>query len=461
MTELHDLTALELGALVRRREASPAELAEHFLAREDRFGAFVTTTPDLALERARALPVEGTSPLYGVPTAIKDLNLTAGVRTTFGSRVFADFVPDVSDNVVLAMEQAGLVSLGKTSTPEFGSPCYTEPDDLPPAVTPWDPTRMAGGSSGGAGAAVSARLVPLAQGSDGGGSIRIPASCCGLVGVKPTRGRISGGPMYGDPIGLSTSGPLARTVRDAAALLDVLAGRAVGDPFWAPEDARPFLAACERDPGRLRVARFSEPVIADAPVHPEVVAAWEDASRLLESLGHEVVDVAVPLPATAVPVFETAWAVLTALTVLPPGGEALTRPLTRWLTERGRAVSGPQVGLTIGELRRLAAGALVALAPYDAVLTPTLAQPPLPVGALRDDDDPAADFEAQKAFTPWTSAWNVTGMPAVSLPLHWTPDGLPVGVMLAGRPGEEALLLALSAQIEAARPWADRRPPGV
>lgn len=230
MTELHDLTALELGALVRRREASPAELAEHFLAREDRFGAFVTTTPDLALERARALPVEGTSPLYGVPTAIKDLNLTAGVRTTFGSRVFADFVPDVSDNVVLAMEQAGLVSLGKTSTPEFGSPCYTEPDDLPPAVTPWDPTRMAGGSSGGAGAAVSARLVPLAQGSDGGGSIRIPASCCGLVGVKPTRGRISGGPMYGDPIGLSTSGPLARTVRDAAALLDVLAGRAVGDP---------------------------------------------------------------------------------------------------------------------------------------------------------------------------------------------------------------------------------------
>ncbi|MCB0906744.1 MAG: amidase [Nocardioidaceae bacterium] len=460
MTELHDLTALELGALIRRREVSPPELVEHFLAREDAVGAFVTRTPELALERARALPAEGDSPLHGVPTAVKDLNLTAGVRTTFGSRVFADFVPDVSDNVVLAMEGAGLVSLGKTSTPEFGSPCYTEPDDRPPAVTPWDTTRMAGGSSGGAGAAVSARLVPLAQGSDGGGSIRIPASCCGIVGLKPTRGRISGGPMYGDPIGLSTSGPLARSVRDAAALLDVLAGHAVGDPFWAPEEAHPFLAACDRDPGRLRIARFVEPVIADAPVHREVVAAWEDASRLLESLGHEIVDVPVPLPASAVPVFETAWAVLTALTVLPPGGEALIRPLTRWLSERGRAVSGPEFGLTIGELRRLAAGALAVLAPYDAVLTPTLAQPPLPIGAIRDDDDPAADFEAQKAFTPWTSAWNVTGMPAVSLPLHWTADGLPVGVMLGGRPGEEALLLALSAQVEAARPWADRRPPG-
>jgi len=461
MTELHDLTALELGELVRRREASPVELAEHFLAREDAVGAFVTRTPELALERARALPPEGDSPLHGVPTAVKDLNLTAGVRTTFGSRVFADFVPEVSDQVVLAMERAGMVSLGKTSTPEFGSPCYTEPDDRPPAVTPWDTTRMAGGSSGGAGAAVSARLVPLAQGSDGGGSIRIPASCCGIFGLKPTRGRISGAPMYGDPIGLSTSGPLARTVRDAAALLDVLAGRAVGDPFWAPAAAEPFLASCDREPGRLRIARFVQPVIADAPVHAEVVTAWEDASRLLESLGHEIVDIDVPLPAAAVPVFETAWAVLTALTVLPPGGEALTRPLTRWLTERGQAVSGPEFGLTIGELRRLAAGALAALAPYDAVLTPTVAQPPLPVGALRNDDDPAADFEAQKAFTPWTSAWNVTGMPAVSLPLHWTPEGLPVGVMLAGRPAEEALLLSLSAQVEAARPWADRRPPGV
>jgi len=462
VAQLHDLTALEQGAAVRRGEVSPAELVDHYLARSDNVGAFVTRTPELARERATELgrSEAGDSPLWGVPTAIKDLNLTAGVRTTFGSPAFADFVPDVSDAVTLAIEDRGLISLGKTSTPEFGSPCYTEPEGLPPAVTPWDRTRMAGGSSGGAAAAVAAGLVPVAQGSDGGGSIRIPASCCGLVGLKPTRGRISGHPMYGDPVGLATSGSIARTVRDAAAMLDVLAGRRVGDPFWAPPPSETFLVACDREPGPLRIARFIEPVITDTPIHPECVQAWEDASALLSSLGHEVENIEVPLPRSAVPTFETCWAVLTALSAVPPEAEPLLRPLTRWLTERGRAVSGPDFGLAIGELRRVAAEALTRLASYDAVLTPTLAVPPLPVGAIRNDDDPAADFEAQKAFTPWTSAWNVTGMPAISLPLHWTPDGLPVGVMLAARPAEEELLLSLAAQVEAAAPWHDRRPPG-
>jgi amidase len=460
MAGWHDLSAVEQGALVRRGDVTPVELVEHYLARPDEVGAFVRLTPDLAIARARSLPRHGDSPLHGVPTALKDLNLTAGVPTTFGSPVFADFVPDVSDFVTQQVEAAGMVSLGKTSTPEFGSPCYTEPEGLPPAVTPWDRTRMAGGSSGGAAAAVAAGLVPVAQGSDGGGSIRIPASCCGLVGLKPTRGRISGAPMYGDPIGLGTSGPIARTVRDAAALLDVLAGRAVGDPFWAPSEAQSFLAACDREPGRLRVARFIQPIIAEAAVHPEVVTAYDDASALLERLGHRVEDVPVPLGHDAVPVFETCWAVLTALSVVPPEKEPLLRPLTRWLTERGRAVSAPEFGLAVGALRRHAAGALAALAPYDLVLTPTVAQPPLPVGALRNDDDPEADFEAQKAFTPWTSAWNVTGMPAISLPLHWTGDGLPVGVMLAARPAQEATLLAVSAQIESAADWSQRRPPG-
>ena len=462
MADLHDLTALEQAAAVRRGEVSAVELAEHHLARADRVGAFVTRTPELALARARALPRpdEGSTPLHGVPTAIKDLNLTAGVRTTFGSAAWADHVPDVSDAVVLAVEAGGLVSLGKTNTPEFGSPCYTEPDVAPPAVTPWDPSRTAGGSSGGAAAAVAAGLVPVAQGSDGGGSIRIPASCCGVVGLKPSRGRISGAPVYGDPVGLATAGPLSRTVRDAAAFLDVLAGRRVGDPSWAPPPSTSFLSACDRDPGRLRVARFLAPVITDSPVDPACAQAWEDASRLLESMGHDVEDVPVPLPPEAVPVFETCWSVLTALSAAPPGREGDLRPLTRWLSARGHAVTGPEFGLAIGEMRRLAAGALAALAPYDVVLTPTLATPPPLVGALRDDDDPAADFAAQKAFTPWTSAWNVTGMPAVSLPLHRTDDGLPVGVMLAARPAEEELLLALSARLEEAVPWAHRRPPG-
>ncbi len=458
MSELHDLTALEQGEAIRAGEVSSAELVAHYLERIDRLngdlGAFVTIAPE---PEPGAV---GDGPLAGVPTAIKDLQATAGVRTTFGSAIFADYVPEVSDEVVLRIEDAGMPSLGKTSTPEFGSPCYTEPEGSPPAVTPWDRTRMAGGSSGGAAAAVAAGLVPLAQGSDGGGSIRIPASCCGLVGLKPTRGRVSGAPMYGEVTGLAVVGPLARTVRDAAAFLDVLAGPAAGDPSWAPPPAESFLAMCDREPGRLRIGRLAIPVIADADVHPECLRAWEDASVLLESLGHEVVDIEPPMPREAVPVFETCWAVLTALSTVTLPGEALgmVRPLTRWLGDRGAEVSGPEFGLALGELRRIAARALIAVSAYDAVLTPTIAQPPLPVGALRDDADPAADFEAQKRFTPWTSMWNVTGSPAVSLPLHQTPDGLPVGVMLATAPADEATLLSLAAQIEAAVPWRDRHP---
>ncbi|WP_109507466.1 amidase [Nocardioides speluncae] len=473
MSELHHLTALEQADGLCAGEFSSADLVEHYLARIERFaslGAFVTVTGEQARERAANPLVEevalrpsrnqGSTRLAGVPTAIKDLNLTAGVPTRFGSAAMADFVPEISDEVTLRIEAAGLVSLGKTSTPEFGSPCYTEPEGAPPAVTPYDVTRGAGGSSGGAAVAVAAGLVPVAHGSDGGGSIRIPASCCGLVGLKPSRGRVSGAPMHGDPVGLVVSGALARTVRDAAAFLDVLAGKTAGDPFWAPPEAEPFLAACDREPGRLRIARFSTPVIAEVDVDPECLAAWENASRLLESLGHEIVDVPVPIDAeTALPAFETCWSVLTALAIVPPEREPLLRPLTRWLTDRGRAVNGPEFGLAIGELRRAAAGALTALAPYDAVLTPTLAAVPAPVGSLRDDADPAADFEAQKRFTPYTSAWNVTGMPAVSLPTHMSAEGLPVGVMLAARPAEEALLLSLAAQMEAAAPWHDVHPP--
>jgi amidase len=464
VSELHDLTALEQGAAIKAGSTSSVELVEHYLERAGRLngalGAYVTMTGDQARSRARSVSALG--PLAGVPTAIKDLNATAGVRTTYGSVLLAEHVPEASDELVLRIEAAGLLSLGKTNTPEFGSPCYTESAVAPPAVTPWDPSRMAGGSSGGAAAAVAGGLVGLAQGSDGGGSIRIPASCCGIVGLKPTRGRISGAPMYGEITGLATAGPLARTVRDAAALLDVMAGRAVGDPFWAPEAAQPFLACCDVEPGRLTIARFAVPVIAETEVDAECLAAWDDASRLLESLGHVVVDIDPPMPREAVPVFETCWAVLTALstTNLDQESRARLQPLTRWLGGLGEQVSGPDFGLALGELRRIAAATLAAVAPYDAVLTPTLAAPPLPVGALRNDDDPAADFEAQKRFTPWTSMWNVTGSPAVSLPLHQTPDGLPVGVMLAAAPAREDLLLRLAAQIEAAAPWIDRHPPG-
>ena len=462
MTELHDLTGLEQGAAVAAGEVSPIELVEHYLARPDDVGAFLTPTPDLARARARDLGArpDDAGPLWGVPTAIKDLTATAGVRTTFGSGAWADFVPTWSDHVVGKIEAGGLVSLGKTNAPELGSPCYTEPDVGPPAVTPWDRTRMAGGSSGGAAAAVAAGLVPLAHGSDGGGSIRIPASCCGIVGLKPSRGRVSSGPGYGDVVGLATSGPLGRTVRDVAAYLDVMAGPVPGDPHWAPPPSESFLAACGREPGRLRIARLATPIIADVPVDEECLKAYDVASALLASLGHELVDIASPIPESAVPAFEVYWATLAALQ--PPGGDpSRLRPLTTWLVERGAAASGFDLARAMVSLRQTAAEAVRVLAPYDAVLTPTLAQVPLPVGALRDDADPAADFEAQKAFTPWTSAWNVTGLPAISLPLHWAPGPLPVGVMLAGRPAGEEGLLALAAQVEEAVGGCTRRtPPG-
>lgn len=245
MSELHDLTALEQAAAIRSGETSTAELIAHCQERIARLnatlGAFVHVETVPAAEGARG-------PLAGVPTAIKDLNNTAGIPTEYGAEALRGNIPDFSDEVVLRIQRSGMPSLGKTATPEFGSPCYTEPAGHPPAVTPWDTTRMAGGSSGGAAAAVAGGLVPIAQGSDGGGSIRIPASCCGLVGLKPSRGRISAAPMYGEITGLATVGPIARTVRDAAAFLDVMAGRHVGDPFWLPDPEPSFLASADRDP---------------------------------------------------------------------------------------------------------------------------------------------------------------------------------------------------------------------
>jgi amidase len=469
VTELHDLTALEQASAVRARDVSSLELTEHYLARIDKLsdsvGAFITVTADLAREQARALDDEARrgewrSLLHGVPVPVKDLNLTAGVRTTFGSTVFADSVPEVDDHVVTLLRAAGTVLLGKTNTPEFGLPCYTENGIAPPARTPWDLERMAGGSSGGAGAAVAAGLAPVAHGNDGGGSVRIPASCCSLVGLKPSRGRVSSGPIKGDVSGLPVEGVLARTVRDAAAVLDVMAVPMPGDPYWAPPlpTGETFLSHADRTPGRLRVGRFATPIIADAPVHPEVVAAYEQASRLLESLGHDVEDVDLPFPPWVVGAFETVWTVLSTLMPVDPAREAELQPLTRHLRERGRSVDGSAFALAAIGLQVVARQVVVAASTYDVLLSPTLAQPPLPVGAISDATDPARDFDDNKRFTPFTALYNLTGQPAVSLPLGWTASGLPVGVMLAGRPAGEAALLAVAGQLEDAAPWHRRKP---
>jgi amidase len=476
VTELHELTALELGRAIAAKEVSPVEVAEHFLDRIDaydsRLGAFVTVTADLALSQAKEQEVlahEGrlTSPLAGVPVPIKDLNHVEGVPIAYGSAAYAGTIAPIDDNVVRRLKLAGTVCLGKTSTPEFGLPCYTETAIGPPARTPWDLSRGAGGSSGGAAAAVAAGLAPLAQGSDGGGSIRIPASSCGLFGLKPTRGRVSNGPLFGDVgPGLGVIGPIAWTVADAAALLDIMAGPEPGDPHWAPPlpAGETFAGHARHEPGRLRIARFRTPVVGRTEVHPECITAYDDASRLLEGLGHEIVDIEPPIPAEVVPSFEVVWSVLATLTPVPDGGESRLMPLTRHLRERGAPVTGTLFAQAVGAMQAVSRAAVGQLGGYDAVLTPTLADLPAPVGSLRNDADPVADFEAQKRFTPFTALWNVTGMPAVSLPLHHTapldgaPQGLPVGVMLAGRPAGEGPLLALAAQVEDAAPWSSRRP---
>jgi amidase len=470
MSQLHDLTAVEQAAAVRRREVSPVELVDHYLERVDRLdgslGAFVTVTDGQARSQAKeaeraVISGEDLPPLHGVPTAIKDLNLTAGVRTTLGSAAYADFVPPVDDHVVTLLRRAGTISLGKTNTPEFGLPCYTEPDVAPPARTPWDLGRLAGGSSGGAGAAVAAGLVPFAQASDGGGSVRIPSSVCGLFGIKVSRGRVSNGPVGGDTTGLSWNGPIARTVRDAAAMLDAMAVPMPGDPHWAPPlpPGETFLGWADREPGRLRVGRYSTPPVDGAEVHPDCRAAWESASELLASLGHEVEDIAPPFGNELVGLFETLWAVASYTAPVDPSREDQLKPLTRWMRERGRAVTGPQFTAALGQLQMASRHAIASTAAYDVVLTPTLAQPPRPVGWFTQAGDPAADFELQKKFTPFTATYNVTGQPAVSVPLYWNDEGLPIGVMLVGRPTDGATLISLSAQLEAARPWRDRHPP--
>ena len=471
MAALHDLSALDQAAAVRHREVSPSELVEHYLDRiatwSDAVGAYVTVTAELAREQARQAErtlretdVDDLPPLLGVPIAIKDLTDVARVRCTLGSAAFADRVATVDAHVVTLLRKAGTVILGKSNAAEFGTPCYTEPDVAPPARTPWDLSRSAGGSSGGAGAAVAAGLAPFAQGNDGGGSVRIPASVCGLVGLKVSRGRVSNGPVSGDVSGLAWHGPLTRTVRDAAAWLDATAVPMPGDPHWAPPlpASQTFLAAVDREPGQLRIARYADPVIVDETVDPSCLAAYDDATKLLLELGHRVDDVPAPGGASVVPAFETVWSVLSTLTPVPAADEAKLRPLTRWLRERGGRATGHEYALAMATLQAAARRILVDLLGYDAVLTPTLAMPPVAVGALRDDADPARDFDNQKRFTPFTSVANLTGQPAITLPLGVTPTGLPIGVMLAGRPAGEAGLLALAGQLETARPWIDRHP---
>jgi amidase len=470
------MTVLDQVAAIRDGELSPVEITDHYLDRIDRLneqtGAFYTVTADLAREQAQVaekLAAESRRvgdggaelpALNGVPIPIKDLNMVAGVRVTYGCAIFADNVADRDDNVVAELRKAGIVITGKTAAPEFGLPCYTETRIGPPARTPWDLSRSAGGSSGGAAAAVASGLAPAAHGSDGGGSIRIPSSVCGLFGIKPSRGRISGGPLMPDLAGLSTDGPIARTVADAALLLDAMTCYYPGDMYTQPPlpAGETFLAAAGRAPGRLRIGRSLRNVVPGAAVHADCVGAYEDASRLLADLGHEVEDVDLPIDSDVVPYFELLWYSMSTLAPIDPDREGDLLPLTQYLRSKGGQVRAADLVFAQAYLQGTTRAVLERVNSYDAFLTPTLAAPPVPVGYF-DEVEPAENFERQKRFTPYTAVSNISGQPAVNLPLRWNSDGLPIGVMLAGRFGDEATLISLSAQIEAARPWKDRHPP--
>ena len=471
MNDLLVRPATGLAELVRAGEVSARELAEASLERIDatqpELNAFTLVDADGALAAADAIEPGDGRPFAGVPIAIKDLVASvAGLRLSQCSDFLGDYTPDYDAFVVRRIKDAGFVIVGKTNSPEFGILPVTEPRRFGPTRNPWDAERTPGGSSGGAAAAVAAGAVPVAHGSDGGGSIRIPAACCGLVGLKPSRGRISRGPDMGDTL-LATDGALTRTVGDTAAMLDLLAGYELGDATWAPLAEAPFTELAGRRPERLRVALTTVPPL-EVELDPVSERAARDAAELLSSLGHEVEEVTPPWTGVdMLPLFSQVWAGQISMGIAH-GGMVRQReptaddvePLTWALYERAREVHSLDYLIAQAQLQGLARGIVAALwSKHDVVLTPALGQRPVPIGEIDAcSDDPMDDFRRSGHFTPFTALWNVTGQPAISLPLFQGDDGLPLAVQLVGPPIGEGVLLSLAAQLEEAAPWAERRP---
>jgi amidase len=446
--------ALELAAQVRAGEVSARELTEAAIGRIEATNPKLNFLVTDCFEQALAAePSEG--PFAGVPMLVKDLNETAGVRTTFSSRAFADYVPTTDAAVVRRIKDAGFVVLGKSNTPEFGSTCVTESALNGACRNPWNTERTPGGSSGGAAAAVAAGALPLAHGSDGGGSIRIPASCCGLFGLKPSRGRVSPAPFVSGSLELAQSGPLSVTVRDAAAFLDAIAGYEPGDAHWAPPPQRPFLDEVGADPGRLRVAFTVEPPIP-YPVDGAVAAVAREAAEALAALGHELVERTPPwVDAGLLDTFAKLWQVGPAM--YPVADQQMFEPLNRALSAAAHETSSVVYAQSVVALQRLARRIVTFWNDVDVVLTPGLAKLPVPIGWVFEPDDPWEQFDRGGEFTPFTPIVNVTGQPAATVPFGIV-EGLPVGVQLIGRPADEATLFRLAAQIEQAHPWAQHLP---
>ncbi|HEX7290157.1 MAG TPA: amidase [Conexibacter sp.] len=473
---MHDLLfrpADELAALVRSGEITARELVSASLERiealDGQVNAFTHVDADGALAAADAIQAGDERPFAGVPIAIKDNQPVAGMPLTFCADLFGDFAAPFDAAFVGRLRDAGFVIVGKTALPEYGILPSTESRRNGPTRNPWDLSRTPGGSSGGAAAAVAAGMVPLAHGNDGGGSIRIPAACCGLVGLKPARGRISLAPALGDSF-LVTDGVLTRTTAESAQLLDLLAGPELGDATWAPSPAESYADAAAREPGRLRVGfTLTQPLgEGDGEVDPIAARAVQDAVALLQELGHEVEELdSAPWSIPGVfELFSAAFGPAVASTIVFAATIAGREPASAdmeklsWnLWERSAQLGAAHYLAAQAQLQALARGFVTAMSEYDAVLTPSLALRPRPIGELfGDGDDPAETFRRAGEFTPYCAIANVTGQPAISLPFAHGDDGLPVGIHFFGRPADEATLLSLGAQLEAARPWASRRP---
>ena len=461
----------ELAASVREGDVSARELVETSLQAIDRLNgelnAFVTLCAERALAEADAIEPGDSRPLAGIPIAIKDLvQMTEGVRTTMGMNAMEDWVPPMDSALVRRLREAGAIVVGKTNTPELGILPVTEPQRFGATRNPWDTSRTPGGSSGGSASALASGMVPIAHANDGGGSIRIPASACGLVGLKPARGRVSLAPLTEYAGGIAIDGCVSHTVADTALILDVISGYEPGDPYWAPPPSAPFADAVDRGPGALRVA-FTTQSPNGVPVHEDCVTAVKEAAELLESLGHTVSE-APPLSDEGyIDNFIKIWTAGTALSVRGFGmlkGEPLDydklEPLTREMVELGATFDAADYLEAVGYLQMLARTIVAMWSDVDVLLTPTVAQPPLKIGALAPKEgEPAMAWLNNAAeWVPFTPVWNVTGQPAISLPLYHSDEGLPIGVQFVGPPAGEELLLSLAGQLETARPWAARRP---
>jgi amidase len=463
-------SASELASMVRSGEISSRELVQTSLQRIEELNpmlnAFVQVDDEGALAAADGIGSGDERPFAGVPIAIKNNRPVKGLRLTYGCPLMAEHVAPYDHNITRRLRDAGFVIVGTTTLPEYGILPVSEAAIFGPTRNPWDLDRTPGGSSGGAAAAVAAGLVPVAHGNDGGGSIRIPAACCGLVGLKPARGRISPAPELGDS-SLGIDGVLTRTVADTAAILDVLAGYEPGDATWAPPPAEPFAASAAAEPGKLRIAMTTLPPVPEALVDPLAARAVADAAELLRSLGHEVEEVDPPWRDDSVrELFGVVFSSHIALSIAYSGRVAGREPTADDMEGMSWAIYS--MVQKLGAIDYMAAEvALQAfarrlvsfLAPYDALLTPALAERPLPLGTLDPDaSHPMATFTRSGLFTPFTPVFNASGQPGISLPLYEGDDGLPLGVQIVGRPAGEAQLLALAAQLEGAQAWAGRRP---